>query len=52
MKHKRARRPTRRQKEQIQAAGYNPESWLVQDVDNISMTIVNRVTGGKKVIIC
>lgn len=52
MKHKRARRQTRKQKELIQAAGYSPEDWLVQDVDNLSMTIVNRVTGGKKVIIC
>ena len=52
MKHKMPRRPTRKQKEQIEAAGYRRDNWLVLDVDNISMTIVHKKTGTKKVILC
>lgn len=52
MKHKRPKRPTRKQKEQIVAAGYRPESWLVLDADNISMTIVSKESGRKRVILC
>lgn len=52
MKHKRARRPTRKQKEQIVAAGYKPENWMVLDADNLSMTIVNKESGRKRVILC
>lgn len=52
MKHKMPRRPTRKQKEQIVAAGYKPENWLVLEEDNLSMTIVNKESGRKKVILC
>lgn len=52
MKHKMPRRPTRKQKEQIAAAGYRPENWLVLDADKISMTIVSKESGRKRVILC
>lgn len=52
MKHKMPRRPTRKQKEQIETAGYRRDNWLVLDVDNLSMTIVHKKTGTKKVILC
>lgn len=52
MKHKMPRKPTRKQKEIIEAAGYRRENWLVVDTDNLSMTIVHKQTGTRKVILC
>jgi len=52
MKHKMPKRPTRRQKQLIEAAGYLRDNWLVLDEDNISMTIVHKKTGTRKVILC
>lgn len=52
MKHKMPRRPTRKQKEQIAEAGYRPENWLVLDTDKISMTIANKESGRKRVVLC
>lgn len=52
MKHKRPRKPTREQKVKIRAAGYVPENWNVLYEDNISMMIVNKESGRKKVILC
>ena len=52
MKNKMPRRPTRKQKEQIVAAGYKPENWLVLEADKLSMTIVNKESRRKKVILC
>ena len=52
MKHKMPRRPTRKQKEKIVAAGHKPENWLVLEADNLSMTIVNKESRRKKVILC
>ena len=52
MKHKRPRKPTREQKVKIKAAGYVPENWNVLYEDNISMMIVNKESGRRKVILC
>lgn len=52
MKHKMPKRPTREQKEMIQKAGYVPENWLVVGKDNISLTIMNKESKKKRVILC
>lgn len=52
MKHKMTKRPTREQKEMIQKAGYVPENWLVVGKDNISLTIMNKESKKKRVILC
>ena len=49
---KRASRPTRMQKERIAAAGYRPENWLVQGYDENAMTLVNKRSGKRRVILC
>lgn len=51
MKHRRPKRPTREQKKKITAAGYRPEEFLVQNEDNISMTLVHKKTEVRKVIL-
>ena len=51
-RQKRPSRPTRAQKERIAAAGYRPENWLVQDYDELSLTLVNKQTGKRRVILC
>ena len=38
--------------EKIKAAGYVPENWNVLYEDNISMMIVNKESGRRKVILC
>jgi hypothetical protein len=52
MKHKMPKKPTRQQKEMIAKAGYVPENWLVLEKDNISMTIVNKESKRRRVILC
>lgn len=52
MKHKMPKRPTREQKEMIQKAGYVSENWLVVGKDNISLTIMNKESKKKRVILC
>lgn len=48
MKH--GKRPTRRQKALIQAAGLNPDNWLVVKDTKPTMTIVHRVSDKTRVI--
>lgn len=52
MKKKMPRRPTREQKKWIEEAEYRRDEWLVQSTDQISMVIIHKVTGVKKVILC
>ena len=52
MKHKMAKKPTRRQKILIEKEGFDWTEWLVQDEDKLSMTIVHKTTKEKKVILC
>lgn len=52
MKHKMPKKPTRKQKEIMESSGYRRDEWLVLNQDNISLTIINKVTGVRKVILC
>lgn len=47
---KQPKKPTRTQKEAIMAAGLDPKTWNVGNVDNISMTLISKKSGRKKVI--
>lgn len=52
MKHKMPKKPTRAQKEKIKTAGYKWDNWLVLNEDNISLTLIHKHTGTRKVILC
>ena len=52
MKHKMLKKPTRKQKEIIEKAGYRWDNWLVKEADNLTITIVHKKTGTRKVILC
>lgn len=47
---KQPKKPTRAQKEAIKAAGLDPKTWNVGNVDNISMTLISKKSGRNKVI--
>lgn len=52
MKHKNGHPPTRAQKEFLQKSGYDWKQWNVATKDNLSITIVHKVTGERKVLLC
>ena len=52
MRNKTGHRPTRAQKEIIEKSGHNWELWNVIDQDNLSLTIVNKTTKERKVLLC
>lgn len=47
---KQEKRPTRRQKIAIKAAGWDPENWFVERDTGAEMVIVNRKSGKAKTI--
>ena len=47
---KQPKKPTLEQKKAIKAAGLDPKTWSVGNVDNISMTLISKKSGRKKVI--
>lgn len=47
---KNGKRPTRRQKEAIEAAGFNPDNWLVCKSESSQMLLIHRNTGSTKVV--
>lgn len=47
---KQPKKPTLEQKKAIKAAGLDPKTWNVGNVDNISMTLISKKSGRKKVI--
>ncbi|WP_353853092.1 hypothetical protein [Dehalobacter restrictus] len=49
--HKSGIRPTRRQRELLEAKRLQPESWLVRKDTTVHMEIINRVTGKAKIIV-
>lgn len=52
MKHKMGHPPTRAQKEFLSRSGYDWKQWNVAGKDNLSMTIVHKTTGERKVLLC
>ena len=44
------KKPTLEQKKAIKEAGLDPKTWNVGNVDNISMTLISKKSGRKKVI--
>ena len=52
MKNRKGHPPTRAQKEIMSKSGFDWKQWNVAGKDNISMTIVHKVTGERKVLIC
>lgn len=51
MKHKMPKKPTRAQKEIMENAGYSSGEWLIQHEDRLSLTLVHRDNGKRKVIL-
>jgi hypothetical protein len=47
---KNGKNPTRRQKEAIEAAGFNPNNWFVSKFESNQMLLIHRSTGSTKVI--
>lgn len=47
---KQPKKPTLAQKKVIKAAGLDPKTWSVGNVDNISMTLISKKTGRRRVI--
>ncbi len=45
---KNAKRPTRRQKDEIKQRGLKPENWLVERDSTVEFVIVHRDTGTKR----
>ena len=50
-KTKRLKNPTRKQKEIIVKAGLDWKNWHVYDEDNISLTVVSRRSGRRRVLL-
>lgn len=48
---KNGKTPTRRQKEEIKAAGLNPENWLIFKKTHDTLQLVHRETGTTKTIL-
>lgn len=48
---KQLKKPTLAQKKMIAAAGYRWENWSVAGEDNVSLTIVSKKAGKRKVIL-
>lgn len=48
---KQPKKPTRAQKKIIQAAGLIWQNWSVADEDNISLTLISKKCGTKRVIL-
>ncbi len=51
MKHKMPKRPTRERKKLIEAAGLRWENWLVVEKDNLTLTIINKQSRKRRVIL-
>lgn len=49
---KQPRKPVLEEKKQIAAAGLDWKNWSVQEKDNSSITLVNKKSGRKRVILC
>ena len=49
-KTKRLKNPTRAQKEIMAAAGLDWKNWYVQEEDNLSITIISKKAGRKRVL--
>ena len=52
MKHKMPTKPTREQKKRLSGAGYDWKRYLIKDVDNISIAVIDKETGRIEVIFC
>lgn len=48
---KRLRKPTRKQKLLIEASGLNWENWNVLDEDKISLSVVSKNSGRKRILL-
>lgn len=51
MKHKKGHPPTRAQKETMAKSGYDWKQRNVAGKDNLSLTIVHKTTGERKVLV-
>lgn len=49
-KAKRLKNPTRAQKESMSAAGLDWKNWYVQEEDNLSITVISKRCGRRRVI--
>lgn len=50
-KAKRLKKPTRAQKEMLTEARLNWKNWYVHDEDNLSITVVNKTSGKRRIIL-
>jgi hypothetical protein len=48
---KNGKRPTKKEKNEIKAAGLNPENWLIFKKSHEAMRLVHRETGTTKTIL-